>query len=531
MTERTGTNVRLTINKVSPMRGTAGPGQRILGLIRRCLSFVGGIARSLFSTASNGKTGAILPGHRAEIDVTINAPGLRAVYLYAEANRAVGGVDLIPERATHVPLDADGRAKTAITVVPRNDKATGEAEVTLIAVDPDDPEVIAAQVAGITIAQEGTTQILISIITITILAGMVAQVFTPEFPVLALMIAVALICLIAWGQRTRAGVFQPWRLLPLRRRLIAALWGIAGAGIWFGMMQLNLLDDVPLGLNCGEPSQPECKPSEVLFDNATAIAASFGFAFCALLALAPAIRPAWLAGRLAIVCALVPLLIYDVALLGYPGEDESIRLLTVSTPDEIANGFDHSSFTPFWKDQSAYLAAKSFYLAYPGLGFGLIWLGVLLVAVRNRLGGWRLPALSGVAGVCCLIGLQHNFLLKYGPEDLLALLGAGSLVVFAFALRLLVGVPGQWPILRGVVFLMVMCVFAVAVPLAGDAIDDAWSLGYRLGPVVVVVAILWLLAETSLTLWWHKRRRRKATLDGSTPDLSPQPDREQSGTA
>ncbi len=373
-----GVSASIEVTQTKIVRHSGSPQNRLAAFVRAFLKTLAKPINQLFPAQRSSAAPAILPGFHAVLDVQISAPGRSAVHLYAETQTTHGKAHLVVDTAQVVPLDEHGDGTPSVKVHPTDDRATGQADIRLVAVDPASPETPVATLGGIQLAQEGTTGILLGIMAALLAFGFTMEIFFSGAPILAVLLIISL-GLMFWLSPALTGVqFNPNRLLPLRQRLLSTVWALSGVAIWTIAMAWNIQGEPPLSKLCGEPPDPvDCDIGDVLQDNLTSIAASFGLAGGILLALAPAIRPKALIGRILIVAAVTPLILYDLTLVG-----------------NLIGG-------------SVFSFTKGFQIGYPALGWGLAGLGVLGLVIRNRLGGWRVWGIAAALSALCLAAMLH----------------------------------------------------------------------------------------------------------------------------
>ncbi len=276
----------------------------------------------------------------------------------------------------------------------------------------------------------------------------------------------------------------------------------------------------------------------MLIDNLTTIIGAFGFALCVFLALAPAIRPRRLAGRMLVVAAVVPLLIYDLTLLG--------------------NLFGETLL---------YRIAKHIVIGYPAYGWGLAAFGFLAVALRHRIGGLRNWLLAAAVGIACLAAMlsfpsevfrieqaeqvaSHNVtrvgsdgalhttaspltpaeikqntlnqeFLLIPSRDWAAVFGILFVLLVALAGRLIMApVPEQrmwWQVLRLTLYLGVVGLTAGLIWVQGMEVPTEMLPLYCI-VAPLVLACLWLFAEVSL--WRLRRQHQRQTGKAGAPVMA-----------
>ena len=564
------------------VQGGTDPWLRVLGWLHRLITALMGVVRPLFQVGYQAPGRSLLPGQTARIKVMVSGPPEAEIHLYAESTALAEAPAARVESAQHVRLDHAGVANVTVSVTPADPEATGASRIRLVAVRPEAPDFIAAERDDITIVQDGTTAAITTLITFFVGIGMLVQVIWPGWPIMAAMIVIALTLILTTGQRAENPRYNPGRLLPLRRQAIALFWAVLGTGMWVGLMWVNTLNEDPVAFNCDELGGDPCPWDYVLGDNVTAIAAALAFAFCLMLAVGRTLHPRWLAGRIAIVGALVPLLVYDLTVLGYPGVEKFDGANCFSAPgttaiyvsegdtyvgadgvtfpvdparfgtvrvcgqdSETARAFalipeaepplrltysnvrldaDETLWTdlPIWQDNPLYQISKSLIVLYPMLGWGLVWFGIVIVVLRQRLGGWQVPVLSGVAGIACLGAMAFATTLTLTPSrDIAIFISLGFSTLMMMPLHFLLAWPGRWRLLRVALFLLSMFGLCVAGALAvGDMAGErgdnpVWFVPI---PAVFILALVWLMAECWIVR--KIRRRRPRETSGTQPDAA-----------
>ncbi len=538
--------MRLEDRKLVPVEATWKT--RTLGWARRIVRSPGKLREVLFTSDRAARPFGVMPGFGAELTVALRGPADGFVHVYADSTPLLGDTHLAVTEAQAVTLDADGRGSATVQVAPEDVHGTGQGRVRILAVDPSAPDSVAAMVPNLDIAQEGTGTIVASALMAFVIFGMAAQVFFVDTPILAVMIVLALAFLIWNTPRLPGARFEIRRLLPLRRRLVAAALVLAGFAIWSLAMTANLFAFSGSGLAapglvdpglpaCGEAANlswaQDCTPTDTLVDNITAIIASFGLAVCVTLALAPAIRPRRLVGLFLLLGAVAPLLIYDLTLLSSAPDAQVSTVAVAGSPTEP--GY----WTVSWRNVPlSFRISKGLTVAFPVFGWLLAVYGLLGLMVWQRIGTGRIWALTG--GVAALAtAFQFWFAPAFGTaaadseayffargRDGIALWTLLACTPLAMALRAGLYRLGRRHWLRILLFGLVYAALAGGLGWAIDVVGptifdpDAGSIAALVfGAVLPFICLV--LAEVA---FWRRRRRRRVGAAPTSADLQDAPE-------
>jgi hypothetical protein len=455
----------------------------------------------------------ILPGFAAQLDIRIKAPGLQKIHLYPDSETVLGETRLRLGPPRSLDLDLNGHGSTVVEVTPEDHRTTGQAAFRIVAVDPNTPDEVAGTASGVILSQEGTGQLARNLLALLIIFGLSLQVWAGDRPVLAAMIALALGFTLRNAPMITGVRFEPRRLLRPAAMLRAAGLFTLGVLIWAGAMAVNIWSETAADA-CGTAFAAPCDDwPYVIFDNATSIAASLGFAFLALAAWAPAIRPAYLVGQLALFAGLLPLFFYDLTL--------------------IPTGFDGAAA------ESYRPATDSLLAGYPAIGWSLAGFGIGIVMVRNRLGTVRqriVPFAIGLIGLLVMVvfsrllhvlPLQETFSLNEFVTRRLFGLTLLGLAVWLLVRPLLIPIGRQRQWRR---WLIGSAALTVWLGLLGWGVFGFMRLSDALGPpnvtgvdfiLFAVVLQLGLIgaALTEGLLWRRRRKRGGAPAAASDPDI------------
>ena len=473
---------------------------RTIAIARKVLHSLKDVRRQIFPTQRVAPPFGILPGYGAELDIRVSAPGSNSINVYSESTPLIGGTELETSQAQVVTLDETGDGSALVKIIAKDDRATGQAAVRIVAVLPEQSDYVAAEISEVHIAQEGTGALVYMSLLFLVAVGFTGEMLFREFPFMALMISTWLGFMLLNAPKFEEIRFEPRRLLPLRRCLKSAGLAFLGFAIWSFSMWLNIVS---------EPDNPRSANTDygyILLDNITTFVASFGLAFCVFLALAPAMRPKGVAGRLIILTALIPLLFYDLSLIS-----EGKSLLST-----MANNF-------------------------PYLGWGLASISLLFFCIWNRVGRWWQWALTLLLLVVCILGLLTpdsvarplmsksvdipdivgitDTFIPFGVEAPNGLathnvefVGIAILLMAALGsilLRLLVAPFPGWRFFRIFLFLIsclgISVIFWFLVVVSDTSIPSSYLF---LGFAVPMSTIIWMLIEVFLWKWRRSKRRR-----------------------